>query len=77
MPSNVQVTVSGICGSGKTTIATHIQRYLKTIGFDVTLELTDKEMAPCPTDLHKRTTTLIDHGIDINVVEKNTLRSKP
>ncbi len=69
----VTITVSGISGSGKTTIATHINNYLKTIGFDVSLELTDKEMAPCPTLLHKRTASLIEHGnTTLEVIEKHT-----
>jgi len=78
MTRKVIVTVSGISGSGKSTIATHVRNYLKILGFDVSLELTDKEMSPCPTDLRKRTALLIDMAkTKVEIVEELTLRSKP
>ena len=74
----VTITVSGSAGTGKSTIATLIQKYLLTIGFKgVTVTLTDNEMPPCPTDLHKRQAALVDHGTKINVVEKMTRRKGP
>ncbi len=70
--TKITVTVSGISGSGKSTVATHIRNYLKIIGFDVSLELGCKEMAPCPTVLRKRSAGLIDMGIEIDIIEKYT-----
>lgn len=75
---SVKITVSGASGNGKTTIATLIQKYLKTLGFiGVTVELANNEMPPCPTDLRKSTSALINYGTKINIIEKPSRRPKP
>lgn len=74
----ITVYVTGCSGTGKSTIATLIQKYLLTLGFEgVTVTLTDNEMPPHPTDLRKRQAALVDYGTKIHVVEKMTRREGP
>ncbi len=71
---DVTVTVSGRSGVGKSTLATLIQRYLKTLGFSASIRLTDNEMPQCPADLRKSTIGLLNNKTHICVVEKTTPR---
>jgi len=77
--SKINITVSGQSGVGKTTVATLISHYLRTIGFDnVRLNLVDNEMPPCPTVLRQRTTAIQEHRTQIQITEAHTkTRSKP
>jgi len=69
----IEIHVTGRAGEGKTTIATMIQKYLQTVGFvGVTVELTDKEMPPCPTDLNKRASQMMHNGTRIKITEQPT-----
>ena len=78
MERELNILVTGIAGTGKTTVATLVANYLRSIGFTgVQLELTDHEMAPCPTDVRKRTAALQDAGTRITVTERMTRRSGP
>lgn len=77
MSKELQVVVAGSVGTGKTTVAVLIANYLRTLGFTgVTVELTDQEMPPCPTEIRKRTAALVDRGTKLTVVERQTPRSK-
>lgn len=68
----VTVIVSGATGVGKSSIATLIQRYLKSLGFTASIRLTDNEMPRCPSDLRKSTAALLEQKTAIRVVEKRT-----
>lgn len=72
--NDVTVTVSGRSGVGKSTVATLIQRYLKSVGFSASIRLTDNEMPRCPTDLRKSTASLLNNNTRVRVVEKTTPR---
>lgn len=65
----VTVTVSGLHGTGKTTVATLIRNTLRAQNFDVRLRLTNNEMVPCPTTLRQRAHSLVDHGLTVEVIE--------
>lgn len=72
MTEEVTVTVSGLHGSGKTTIATMIRNALLAQNIDVKIQLTNHEMVPCPASLRQRAFSLIDHGLVVKVVEVDT-----
>lgn len=74
--SDIVVTVSGRTASGKSTIATSIQRHLKSLGFsNVKIQLSDNEVPPCPSDLNKRKAALIERGIEVTINETTTVRN--
>jgi len=72
--NDITITVSGRSGVGKSTIATLIQRYLKSLDFSASIQLTDHEMPRCPEDLRKSTVSLLNNNTHVRVVEKTTLR---
>lgn len=78
MSNKIEINVLGRSGAGKSTIATLIQRYLKTIGFNVTITLNNHEMPPCPTELRKKTSAILEKetNISINEVQSATVESQ-
>jgi len=71
----IKIIILGGVNTGKTTVATLIQKYLKTLGFDVSYENPDRELPPCPTNLRKRTRAIQDNGTELIIEEKSALRS--
>jgi len=76
MSKELQIVMCGGPGVGKSTVAVLIQQYLRSIGYKgVTVRLTNNEMPPCPTDLLKRSSALIDDNVKITIVETQTRSS--
>lgn len=67
--NTVTVTVSGPCGSGKTTIATLIRNLLLAQNVDVKIKLTNNEMIPCPTTQRQRIFYLQSQGLNVKIIE--------
>ncbi len=65
----VTVTVSGLHGTGKTTVATLIRNTLRAQNIDVRLRLTNNEMVPCPTTMRQRAHSLVDQGLTVEIIE--------
>ena len=82
MSNHIQITVSGVVASGKTTIAALIAKALLTHGFDNTdLNLLDGiEAAEALNDvdtLVKKRNALIEWGTTIAITEVQVKRSSP
>ena len=77
MSNKIEIRISGDAGAGKSTVATLIQRYLKTLGFNVTIRLTNFEMPPCPTDLRKKTMAILDKGTRMHIEESQEVSDQP
>lgn len=72
--NGITIIVSGSAGVGKSTIATLIHRYLKSLGFTASIKLADNEMPRCPSDLRKSIASLLDQKTPMRIVEKQTTR---
>jgi len=70
--SKIIVNVSGPSGIGKTTIATLIHKYLKTVGFNVNVKCDHQ----CALMTRRSMRNLVDCRTEIDVTECNTTTTK-
>ena len=73
MSKKLVLTIAGCPGVGKSTIGALMRNYLKTLNIDTRLHLENNELPPCPTDLRKNMKALVDAGLVVEIVERNTV----